>query len=149
MVIKTTRWTPDTCGCTIEYTWDSESSQETRVHTHARTLVNCPEHEMLSGQELQGAMENECFRKSMAFDELLKGVPTIGEDAENEDGEVVRQLKRSLRLEFFFTGVGKDRVLHIGIKRKKTGLSELTIPQKNAIQSVANARFGTGKVVVE
>lgn len=38
-----TRWRPDTCGCVIEYEWDSDDAEETRVHTPVK-IDACPDH---------------------------------------------------------------------------------------------------------
>lgn len=43
-MIKTTRWSPDTCGCTIDYIWDTESSDATRVHAFKQVVELCPVH---------------------------------------------------------------------------------------------------------
>lgn len=31
---KITTWSPDTCGCTINYVWDDNDPPETRIHTY-------------------------------------------------------------------------------------------------------------------
>jgi len=41
---KTTRWSPDTCSCVIEYTWDSEVPEQDRVHTHSQSVKTCGAH---------------------------------------------------------------------------------------------------------
>ena len=33
MATKITEWRPHVCPCVIQYSWDSESSEATRVHT--------------------------------------------------------------------------------------------------------------------
>ena len=38
MTVKTTRWSPDTCGCVLEYSWDDALPQEARVHVYADTV---------------------------------------------------------------------------------------------------------------
>src|SRR5678815_2355976 len=32
-MIKITTWHPDTCDCTIHYAWDTETTEDERVHT--------------------------------------------------------------------------------------------------------------------
>jgi hypothetical protein len=32
-MIKTTRWRPDTCGCLIEYTWDTDAPAGAKIYT--------------------------------------------------------------------------------------------------------------------
>lgn len=43
MVQKVTQWTTD-CGCSVSFTWDSESPGETRVHTGHESHKLCHGH---------------------------------------------------------------------------------------------------------
>jgi hypothetical protein len=43
MAIKRTRWTPDTCGCVLEYEWDDALPVDARVH-RAVDAVPCAIH---------------------------------------------------------------------------------------------------------
>lgn len=45
----TLRWTPDTCGCVLLYTYDSDDPEETRAHTPIASEKVCPAHESLAG----------------------------------------------------------------------------------------------------
>jgi hypothetical protein len=47
MVQKVTRWSPDTCDCVIEYSWDDAVPQEQRVHTVSRIVQKCSTHAKL------------------------------------------------------------------------------------------------------
>lgn len=44
MTIQTTRWSPDTCGCVIEFQWDDTVAPELRTHTHKSTIKACSAH---------------------------------------------------------------------------------------------------------
>lgn len=44
MVIKITRWSPDTCGCTIDYEWDTEVPASERIHTLKEFIKICNKH---------------------------------------------------------------------------------------------------------
>jgi hypothetical protein len=47
MVIITNRWSPDTCGCELEYKWDNEQTEDTRVHNFARIVKACDAHKTI------------------------------------------------------------------------------------------------------
>ncbi len=47
MKIQRTRWKPDTCGCIVEYTWDSDLPEDKRVHT-VHSVNTCKEHKLLT-----------------------------------------------------------------------------------------------------
>jgi hypothetical protein len=47
MTIQTTRWSPDTCKCVIEYEWDDKVPQREREHNVARIVRVCKAHEAL------------------------------------------------------------------------------------------------------
>ena len=32
-MLKTTTWSPDTCDCTLHYEWDTDTTEDERVHT--------------------------------------------------------------------------------------------------------------------
>ena len=44
MALQKTLWSPDTCGCQIEYSWDDTVPQEQRTHSVSKILKACPIH---------------------------------------------------------------------------------------------------------
>ena len=44
MTIQKTLWSPDTCGCQIEYEWDDTVPQDQRTHTVSLIVKACPIH---------------------------------------------------------------------------------------------------------
>lgn len=44
MAININRWSPDTCSCVVEYSWDDSVPAEQRVHKLHRIVTACPEH---------------------------------------------------------------------------------------------------------
>lgn len=48
MVINITRWSPDTCGCVIDVSWDDSVPGEQRKTEHYATVEVCPIHESLA-----------------------------------------------------------------------------------------------------
>lgn len=43
-MLKTTQWSPDTCGCIFEYEWDTDHSESTRTHALKRLVAACAAH---------------------------------------------------------------------------------------------------------
>jgi len=141
MVTNTTRWSPDTCSCVIEYTWDSTVSEDQRVHT-LNTISKCPQHQALSDNIAYSTILDENPRKNIAHQLILDNGPNILYDIING----TRQLKPNLAFQFTFSGVAPNRVLTIAYNN--TSGNVLTTQQKNTIQTFLNNRFGVGKVVI-
>ena len=47
-----TRWSPDTCGCVVEFEWDNEVPVEQRTHKHYATLAQCEFHKYLPSEKM-------------------------------------------------------------------------------------------------
>ncbi len=77
-MIHTNRWSPDTCGCVVEYTWDDEAPQEARIHRYARHITVCDVHAHHGGTE-DGyrALLDDHRQKNMAIAILLHEYPHI------------------------------------------------------------------------
>jgi hypothetical protein len=140
MTINTTRYSPDTCDCVIDYTWDSESTEANRTHTLKQFANKCPAHSGLATDiDRWNAVFEENPRKNRALQLALDNGPTALYNLVSGN----RQLKDNIRFDFSWSGTAPNRVLNISF----TGLS-LTTTQKNTIRGVLNNIFGTGKVVL-
>jgi hypothetical protein len=141
MAIKTTRWSPDTCGCVIEYTWDDSLPNDQISTTPSNVITRCSAHTTLANNT---AVFNTLFeenpRKNISFQHILDNAPTTLFDV-NTDGS--RQLKAGMSISWAWTGTAPNRVITLTVK----GIT-LTTNQKNTIQSALNSRFGIGKVVI-
>jgi hypothetical protein len=137
MTINTTRWSPDTCSCVVEYSWDSEATPENRVHT-LMSIVKCPVHSSLTDSEAYAIVTEENPRKNISLQTALENGPAALYDI-NVDG--ARVLKQNIDFDFSWSGQAPDRVLNISF----SGIS-LTTQQKNAIRNFLNNKFGVGKV---
>lgn len=42
--MHTTRWSPDTCDCVVEYDWDDAEPTNVRKHTLKKMVNTCPLH---------------------------------------------------------------------------------------------------------
>lgn len=73
---KLTRWSPDTCGCVIDYEWDDTQAEDVRVHTAVRTVKRCLAHQADTDVALhysKALEENQ--RKNKALQKLLESCP--------------------------------------------------------------------------
>jgi hypothetical protein len=50
MAKNVTRWSPDTCGCVIEYETDDTETDESKKHVHHATIKSCPAHSKHHGK---------------------------------------------------------------------------------------------------
>ena len=141
MTIKTTRYSPDTCACVIDYTWDDTTTEDQRVHTLSNYVNKCAAHSSLAtDQQRWNAVFEENPRKNLALQHILNNSPTT---ALYDIVDGARQLKNSIALNFSWSGVAPNRVLTLSF----TGIS-LTTNQKNSVQTFLNNRFGAGKVLI-
>jgi len=140
MVINTTRWSPDTCSCIIEYSWDSTEPESTRTHTLSNFVNVCSFHSGLANNTTRwNTVLEENPRKNIAYQLILDNGPAGLSDI--VDGS--KQLKNGITINTLWSGTAPNRVLTITV----TGLT-LTQNQKNSIQTFLNNRFGAGKVLI-
>jgi hypothetical protein len=95
-MIRVTTWSPDTCGCTLEYSWDDAEPEDARTHSLSRVVHSCPAHPNLPEQELYAAVVNENKHKNKVFAEAKKAKP----DLKYEDYEWSFDGKRKLKVSF-------------------------------------------------
>lgn len=142
MVIRTTRWTPDTCSCIIEYTWDDSIAETSRVHNLDKVVTRCPEHQLQGGNDTVtwNTINEENPRKNRAIDEIILRAPDVYIDIA-ADG--TRALKPNITIDFEWTGIPPNRVIRMIVKG-------VTLPQNHfdALQTRLNTRFGAGKVIL-
>lgn len=143
MVINTTRWSPDTCGCTFEYTWNTDDPESTRTHTYARVVTECVSHSHLTGNNKKDAYDSsleENQRKNGSIGELLDKASADFGEIDPQSGAMV--LKKGLVLTWDWTGTAPNRVMNLTL----TG-TILSAQKKAAAQTFLNNKFGVGKVV--
>ena len=142
MTIQTTRWKPDTCGCSVDYTWDDTTSEDARVHTFSEVIGVCPDHLGLTGVSIYNAIKGENTRKNILEGDLLLD-SKFGEDV-TKDGKTLKQFKEGISYDWSFTGSDDIRVLHVTI----SGITS-TGAQKASLQSIVNIKFGVNKIVFD
>ena len=141
MVIKTTQWSPDTCGCQFEYDWDDELSEDVRIHTFKRVAKECVSHAHLQGnnkRDMYDSSLEENRRKNGTLKELIDRATEFVEiKADGNPG-----FKNNINIDWEWSGTSPNRVFTITV----TGIT-LTAQRKTNIQNFLNNRFGTGKVI--
>lgn len=75
-MINITRWSPDTCGCVLEYEWDTELPEDQRVHTPRPPVKVCDEHKANPKVEVHNKVHEENTRKNIVLDEIVKAIPS-------------------------------------------------------------------------
>src|SRR5437016_3572986 len=132
-MMNVTRWSPDTCGCSLEYEWDSESSEANRVHTFKAFLTICENHAGLNldaSHYLHVLQENQAKNRMLQL--ILVHVPRLKKLRTQDDGSVVEELDPTVTYDWHFTGKDHQRQLHVSIKGKS-----LTQAEKAALRTAA------------
>ena len=141
MTLHTTRWSPDTCSCVIEYTWDDTDPQETRQHTLSTYVSRCAAHDAVGPDSNRyDTVKEENTRKNFAHQGILDNGPSSLFDLTPEGARV---LKNGITISWAWTGTAPNRVITISY----AGIT-LTNQQRNTAQAWLNNRFGVGKVVL-
>jgi hypothetical protein len=122
MAEKLTTWSPDTCGCRIEYQWDDEIDATSRTHTFTQTFKTCPAHLSLRGVDLYDALVDENTRKNITLT-VAQGVKV---DIVVEDYSFSFDAGRELLARF----------------------AGITDQQRTDIHDACELQFGPGKVTV-
>jgi hypothetical protein len=122
MVLKTTTWTPDTCGCTLSYEWDDDGNDNVdKVHTFKQVDRVGVEHidvdTQLGHEELFNKVKEENNRKNKIYKVFIEEVDDIAGLITQKDGSQIRQLLPNIDFEYTFTGSALDtggRTIEIG-----------------------------------
>lgn len=128
MTINANIITLASCGCRLEYTWDSEVSQEDRIHTFLKTHNACNDHSQLYGQE--------------HFDIALKenGIHT---EIRQKIIDFIPDLTADVEVAFNWSGEFPHRTIQV-----TTAGATLTEAQRTVAQNHVDKQFGIGKVVI-
>ncbi len=120
-MIRVTRWSPDTCGCVLEYEWDDAQDENTRQVMFKRVVKRCSSHSLLSGVDVYNEVVSENTRKNIVLAEAQKVFPELIPENYNWSFDKDRKLKVG------FLGVAID---------------------KKQLQDLTDSKFGKNKVEV-
>lgn len=124
---QVTRWSPDTCGCVLEYEWDDSVSDTDRTHTVTTVVTRCAEH---SEMKLQ---------LSDHFDQVM-----AENTGKNKAFEVVKSKVASLDIADFKYSFDKDRKLVVDVDHLAVSAAE-----KLTLTAELNSKLGTGKASIK
>jgi hypothetical protein len=121
MAKHTTRWSPDTCGCVIEYVTDDDLPEQDPVL--GKIVKLCGDHAGAIG-DVFSVVAEENRRKNGTFAELEKSV-------------------KDMKVENYLWYFDAQRILHVEVMDLSPVLGD-----KESAQAACDARFGDGKVVI-
>lgn len=132
MALQVTRWSPDTCGCILEYEWNDTQPADTRVHSFKNAIHLCEYHlpfaimkeKPLLGQGAYDEVISENTRKNVVFADVQILFPSLMPENYNWSFDTQRKLK----------------VGFLGIS--------IISAQKKSLQDAFDAKFGKNKVEV-
>jgi hypothetical protein len=129
MVIKTVTWKPDTCGCVLELSYDTETSLETRTYGNHALHRTCGSHKR------EGLTNVNVF--DMCFEENRRKNNAIGE---------INKIKSTVEIEGWdWEDEAPNRRLVLHTKDTK-GFTKSNLKK---MQTALDKRFGKNKVVVD
>ena len=142
--MKTTRWSPDTCACVMEYEWDETLPVDARMHAIKNVVNVCSFHSSAASDKSAhfSLVIDENSRKNKIYGQLLN-VSNITEILTQDDGSQVVQLKKGITFNWSWSGTGSSRIVTISV----TGVN-LSTAQKNSLQSWCDSNLGAGKAAI-
>lgn len=138
--IVVNKWSPDTCGCVLNYSWIRGSSENGRVHTYEGHDRKCHDHGDLMEQHLYNTVVEENQRKNITLNHAVnihrvklaeaikKGdvngtrwritengrmVNGSGNEEPIDESNVIFVLRQDVNYTWFFTGVAPNRMLNV------------------------------------
>jgi len=136
-MIRTTQWSPDTCGCTVDYTWDDTVAQDQRVHTFAAVQVKCAAHAAVADNNLYAVITDENPRKNRAEGRLLQAFPAKLGMTDPATGDLVLR-----------PGAYSYQFLATTPRTLELSLPLLNSTERAAVQTWCDNNLGSGRVVV-
>lgn len=118
MVIHITRYSPDSCSCSLDFSWDD--AVEPRVHSLSAIVKKCDAHKILTDQQIFDTVFNENRLKNQTLGAFVSNVDSIGETYEDDSKTLQRRLKDTINYNYTFTGTAPDRKLEVEFKDRIT-----------------------------
>lgn len=119
-MIRLNEWSPDTCGCTLQYAWDDQQSEDKRVHVPVRTVVACPAHGGLDRDMHYSAVLHENQSKNLMRQAVFDKIPRLRAKRTLPDGSTAETITSGFEGADFmwaFDGLGTDRSLTVIVLR--------------------------------
>ena len=101
-----TRWSPDTCGCVIDYTWDPDVPDGARTHSFHAVERICAGHDGLSDPPLFDTVLAENQTKNRLHGWAVANLARLRHPLED-------RLSDGVEFRWSFTGTGAGRRLEV------------------------------------
>ena len=134
-MLKVTTWSPDTCKCVIEYSWDSDNPQA-EVQPHG-IVKACSEHQGNDVTTHHNKILGENRGKNKAIKKLTDALPELLK--KDDQGNDVPNLEN---ISFSFDS---NRKLKLTVKN----LSNVKTTKKTQAKNALDTEFGVGAVDIE
>jgi hypothetical protein len=147
--IVQTKWSPDTCGCVLNYSWIRDSDENTRVHVFHSADKICQDHEHLRrGGGLQthhlgmvqdvnddalfiyNTVMEENQHKNILIQHVADSTPKLARQIKNKNGTVTNTIHPDVSFSFFFTETAPERVLNVSFSETLTDQEKALIEAK-------------------
>lgn len=116
----------------MEYSWDTESPVESRVHTFHRAVKICPAHNGNTEEQVYEKVKEENPRKNKALDEIVKLLPNYSKTDSN--GNVIPDLEK---ITWLFDGSRNLKIDLIGAsKNQKDTLKSVIASKLNKVEII-------------
>lgn len=76
-MLRVTQWSPDTCGCVLEYSWDDTLDENTRVHKFSKAISLCRHHKTQLPNGAYDQVLSENTRKNKVFGKAQEIKPSL------------------------------------------------------------------------
>jgi hypothetical protein len=121
-MLKTQRFSPDTCACVLLEIWDDATTEAERVHTFQQMEVTCAVHASQTGEAVYQAVRSENRRKNLI-------------------GVIARSIRPAfLDTEYTWVFDAQRRVV--------VTIANLTNAQKTALRTACDLQFAPGLVTI-
>ena len=137
MAMRVTRWSPDTCGCVLEYEWDDSVDENHRTHSANKIVTACEAHKGEVDKHVHFAtVHGENTHKNEVHKTILENSPALTEEVLDAEGNPHKEFKKGVKFEFAYDGDRKLQVDLIGA----------TVQEKEDAMFVCQGVLGAGKV---
>ena len=157
------RWSPDSCGCVIDYSWDDADPPEARAHSFENSVKSCPAHAAHHGKAKHWdvvADENQRKNVTLGLAAEAAGVDLAPDEAKVKAASDVQHFSTE------YERVAFEHSLREGLKEVVADFvanysfsfdagrvlvvshPSLSPTQKQTLQASVDARHGHGKVRV-
>jgi hypothetical protein len=134
-MMHTTLWSPDTCGCSIRYSWDTETSEDERVHTFHSVEQRCDAHSGLANDKIHYQhILGENQTKNKVHGAIMDVIPRLKKQQVQPDGTTADVLDPVVQFNWSFKGKDHRRELHVsfaGVTLSKAEVNKLTAAVAN------------------